>query len=448
MPKKDKKNESKEYVLKMAKENDVRFIRLWFTDILGVLKSFAISVDELEGALEEGMGFDGSSIEGFARIDESDMVAKPDPDTFQILPWRPLEHNAVARMFCDILKPGGEPFEGDPRYVLKRNLKKAADLGFTFYVGPELEFFYFKDSKSTETLDSGGYFDMTTLDAATDLRRNTVITLEKMGIGIEYSHHEVAPSQHEIDMRYTDALTMADNVMTYRLVVKQIAMNQGVYATFMPKPVFGINGSGMHVHQSLFKGDRNAFFDPKGKYFLSKLARSYVAGLLKYAPEITAVNNQWINSYKRLVPGYEAPVYLSWAKRNRSDMIRVPEYRPGKEKATRIELRSPDPACNPYLCFSVMLAAGLKGIEDGLEPPEPIEENVYEMSEKERKDRGINTLPASLADAITLTEKSELVRKALGDHVFNAFIENKKIEWNQYRVHVSKYEIDRYLPML
>jgi glutamine synthetase len=448
MPKKAMNTESKEYVLKMAKENDVRFIRLWFTDILGVLKSFAIGIDELEGALEEGMGFDGSSIEGFARIDESDMVAKPDPDTFQILPWRPLEHNAVARMFCDIQKPGGEPFEGDPRYVLKRNLKKASDLGFTFYVGPELEFFYFKDSKSTETLDAGGYFDLTPMDAATDLRRNTVITLEKMGIGIEYSHHEVAPSQHEIDMRYTDALTMADNVMTYRLVVKQIAINQGVYATFMPKPVFGINGSGMHVHQSLFKGDRNAFFDAKGRYFLSKLARNYIAGLLKYAPEITAVNNQWINSYKRLVPGYEAPVYLSWAKRNRSDLIRVPEYRPGKEKATRIELRSPDPACNPYLCFSVMLAAGLKGIEDGLEPPDPVEENVYEMTEKERKARGINTLPGSLADAIALTEKSELVRKALGDHVFNAFIENKKIEWNQYRIHVSKYEVDRYLPML
>ena len=448
MPKKDQKTESKEYVLKMAKENDVRFIRLWFTDILGMLKSFAISIDELEGALDEGMGFDGSSIEGFARIDESDMVAKPDPDTFQILPWRPLEHNAVARMFCDILKPGGQPFEGDPRYVLKRNLKKAADLGFTFYVGPELEFFYFKDSKGTETLDTGGYFDMTPLDAATDLRRNTVITLEKMGIGIEYSHHEVAPSQHEIDMRYTDALTMADNVMTYRLVVKQIAMNAGVYASFMPKPVFGINGSGMHVHQSLFKGDRNAFFDPKGKYFLSKLARNYVAGLLKYAPEITAVNNQWINSYKRLVPGYEAPVYLSWAKRNRSDMIRVPEYRPGKEKATRIELRSPDPACNPYLCFSVMLAAGLKGIEEGLEPPEPIEENVYEMTPKERETRGIGTLPASLEDAIELTEKSKLVKEALGEHVFNAFIENKKIEWNQYRIHVSKYELDRYLPML
>jgi Glutamine synthetase len=448
MPKKDQKTESKEYVLKMAKENDVRFIRLWFTDILGMLKSFAISIDELEGALDEGMGFDGSSIEGFARIDESDMVAKPDPDTFQILPWRPLEHNAVARMFCDILRPGGQPFEGDPRFVLKRNLKKAADLGFTFYVGPELEFFYFKDSKGTETLDSGGYFDMTTLDAATDLRRNTVITLEKMGIGIEYSHHEVAPSQHEIDMRYTDALTMADNVMTYRLVVKQIAMNAGVYASFMPKPVFGINGSGMHVHQSLFKGDRNAFFDSKGKYFLSKLARNYVAGLLKYAPEITAVNNQWINSYKRLVPGYEAPVYLSWAKRNRSDMIRVPEYRPGKEKATRIELRSPDPACNPYLCFSVMLAAGLKGIEDGLEPPDPIEENVYEMTEKQRDARGIRTLPATLADAIALTEKSALVKEALGDHVFNAFIENKKIEWNEYRIHVSKYEQDRYLPML
>ncbi|MDD5288048.1 MAG: glutamine synthetase family protein [Dehalococcoidales bacterium] len=448
MASKAKTTESKEYVLKMAKENDVRFIRLWFTDILGMLKSFAISIDELEGAMEEGMGFDGSSIEGFARIDESDMVAKPDPDTFQILPWRPLEHNAVARMFCDIQKPGGEPFEGDPRYVLKRNLKKALDLGFTFYVGPELEFFYFKDSKGTETLDSGGYFDLTPLDAATDLRRNTVITLEKMGIGVEYSHHEVAPSQHEIDMRYTDALTMADNVMTYRLVVKQIAINQGAYATFMPKPVFGINGSGMHVHQSLFKGDRNAFFDPKGKYYLSKIARSYVAGLLKYAPEITSINNQWINSYKRLVPGYEAPVYLSWAKRNRSDLIRVPEYRPGREKATRIELRSPDPACNPYLCFSVMLAAGLKGIEDGLEPPEPVEENVYEMSAKERKARGINTLPASLTDAIALTEKSELVKKALGDHVFNAFIENKKIEWNLYRSHVSKYEVDRYLPLL
>jgi glutamine synthetase len=443
-----KNNESKEYVLKTAKENDVKFIRLWFTDILGMLKSFAITVEELEGALEEGMGFDGSSIEGFARIDESDMVAKPDPDTFQILPWRPREHNAVARMFCDVLKPGGEPFDGDPRFILKKNLKKAAELGYTYYVGPELEFFYFKDSKTTEILDAGGYFDLTPLDAATDMRRETVLTLEQMSIGVEYSHHEVAPSQHEIDMRYTDALTMADSVMTYRLVVKQVAISHGVYATFMPKPVFGINGSGMHVHQSLFKGDKNAFFDPKGKYYLSKVARSYVAGLLKYAPEITAVNNQWINSYKRLVPGYEAPVYLSWAKRNRSDLIRVPEYRPGREKATRIEFRSPDPACNPYLCFSVMLAAGLKGIEDGLEPPEPIEENVYEMNEAERAKRGIRTLPASLSEAIQLTEKSKLVREALGEHVFNAFITNKKIEWDHYRTQVTGYEIDRYLPIL
>jgi glutamine synthetase len=447
MPAKNKE-ENKGYVLKMAKENDVKFIRLWFTDILGMLKSFAITVEELEGALEEGMGFDGSSIEGFARIDESDMVAMPDPDTFQMLPWRPREHHAVARMFCDILKPGGEPFEGDPRYVLRKNLKKAADLGYIYYVGPELEYFYFKDSTSTETLDAGGYFDLTPLDAATDLRRETVLTLEQMGIGVEYSHHEVAPSQHEIDMRYTDALTMADSVMTYRLVVKQVAISHGVYATFMPKPVFGINGSGMHVHQSLFKGDKNAFFDPKGKYFLSKAARSYVAGLLKYAPEITAVNNQWINSYKRLVPGYEAPVYLSWAKRNRSDLIRVPEYRPGREKATRIEFRSPDPACNPYLCFSVMLAAGLKGIEEGLEPPEPIEENVYEMTEEERKQKGIGTLPSNLFEAIQVTEKSKLVREALGEHVFNAFITNKKIEWDHYRTQVTGYEINRYLPIL
>ncbi|MFC1962757.1 glutamine synthetase family protein [Chloroflexota bacterium] len=439
---------SKDSVLKMAKEHDVKFIRLWFTDILGVLKSFAITVGELEEALENGMGFDGSSIEGFARIDESDMVAMPDPDTFQLLPWRPREHRAVARMFCDVLKPGGEPFEGDPRYVLKKNLKRAADMGYIFYVGPELEYFYFKDVNGTEPLDYGGYFDMTPLDVATDLRRDTVLTLEEMGIIVEYSHHEVAASQHEIDMRYTDALTMADNVMTYRLVVKQIAMNHGVYATFMPKPVFGINGSGMHVHQSLFKGDRNAFFDPKDSYFLSKEARSYIAGLLKHAPEITCIANQWVNSYKRLVPGYEAPVYLSWARRNRSDLIRVPEYRPGKENATRIEFRSPDPACNPYLAFSVMLAAGLEGIEKGYEAPEAIEENVYEMNEEERQKRGIDTLPGSLWEALQLTAKSELVHKALGDHVFDAFIKNKKIEWDLYRTQVTDYELKRYLPIL
>jgi glutamine synthetase len=442
------REEANEYVLKTAKERDVKFLRLWFTDILGILKNFAITVEELEGALEEGMGFDGSSIQGFARIDESDMVALPDPDTFQLLPWRPREHRAVARMFCDILRPGGQPFEGDPRYILRRNLKKAADMGYTFYVGPELEYFYFKDSASTELLDQGGYFDLTPRDAATDLRKETVLTLEEVGIGVEYSHHEVAGSQHEIDMRYTDALTMADNVMTYRLVVKEIALKYGVYATFMPKPVFGINGSGMHVHQSLFKGEKNAFFDVKDTYHLSKEARCYIAGLLKHAPEITAVCNQWVNSYKRLVPGYEAPVYLSWARRNRSDLIRVPEYRPGREKATRIEFRSPDPACNPYLAFSVMLAAGLEGIEKGYEVPDPIEENVYEMTDEERAKRGIDTLPASLLEAIQVTEKSELVRKALGDHVFDAFIQNKKIEWDQYRSQVTEYELQKYLAIL
>ncbi len=442
------KDENKEYVLKKCREHDVKFIRLWFTDILGFLKSFTITVEELETALQDGMGFDGSSIEGFARIDESDMIAMPDPDTFCLLPWRPKEHRAVARMFCDIMKPTGEPFEGDPRYVLKRNLARAAELGYTLYVGPELEFFYFKDSKGTETLDQGGYFDLTPLDAASDFRRDTVLALEEMGIGIEYSHHEVAPSQHEIDMRYTDALTMADSVMTYRLVVKQIAMSYGVYATFMPKPVFGINGSGMHVHQSLFKGDSNAFFEKGAPYHLSKEAKHYLAGLLKFAPEITSVCNQWVNSYKRLVPGYEAPVYVSWALRNRSDLIRIPEYKPGKEKSTRVEFRSADPACNPYLVFSVMLAAGLEGIEKGYEPPEPVEENVYEMSAAERESKGINMLPGSLQEAVMLTEQSSLVRNALGEHVFANFITNKKVEWDMYRTQVTEYEIQRYLPIL
>ena len=442
------REEAKDYVLKMAKEHDVKFIRMWFTDIRGVLKSFAITVAELETALNEGMGFDGSSIEGFARIDESDMIALPDPDTFQLLPWRPREHRAVARMFCDIYKPEGQPFEGDPRFVLKQNLKRAADMGYTFYVGPELEYFYFKDSNGTELLDQGGYFDLTPLDVATDLRRETVLTLEEMGISVEYSHHEVAPSQHEIDIRYTDALTMADNVMTYRLVVKQIALNHGVYATFMPKPIFGINGSGMHVHQSLFKGGTNAFFDKNDESSLSIVAKQYIAGLLKHAPEITAVNNQWINSYKRLVPGYEAPVYLSWARRNRSDLIRVPGYKPGQENATRIEFRSPDPACNPYLAFSTMLAAGLEGIEKGYEVREPVEENVYDMNAEEREKRDIGTLPSSLGEAIRLMENSELVRKAVGDHLFNAFIQDKKVECDLNRVQITEYELKRYLPIL
>ncbi|MBI3008577.1 MAG: glutamine synthetase [Candidatus Omnitrophica bacterium] len=442
------KGKDKEYVLKTAKEKGVKFVRLWFTDILGFLKSFAITIEELEGALEEGMGFDGSSIEGFARIDESDMIAFPDPNTFQILPWRPREQHAVARMFCDILTPYREPYEGDPRYILKQNLKRAAEKGYTFYVGPELEYFYFQDSKSTVTLDKGGYFDLTPLDVASDLRRDTVLTLEEMGIGVEYSHHEVAPSQHEIDLRYTDALTMADNAMTYRLVVKEIALRHNVYATFMPKPIFGENGSGMHTHQSLFKGDKNAFFDKNDSYHLSKVGKCYIAGLLKHAPEITSITNQWVNSYKRLVPGYEAPVYLSWAERNRSDLVRVPVYKPGKENATRVEFRSPDPACNPYLAFAVMLAAGLEGIEKGYELPEPVEENIFKMSEAERKKRGIATLPGNLHDAILLTEKSGLVRKALGDHIFNSFIENKKIEWDRYRIHITDYELDKYLPIL
>jgi len=442
------RDEAKEYVLKTAKEHDVKFIRLWFTDILGFLKSFAITIEELEGALEDGMGFDGSSIEGFCRIDESDMMALPDPETFQLLPWRPKERHAVARMFCDIVTPEGEPFVGDPRNVLKRNLERAAELGYTFYVGPELEYFYFEDKHGTVGLDEGGYFDMTPLDLATDLRRETVLTLEAMGIGVEYSHHEVAGSQHEIDMRYTDALTMADNVMTYRLVVKEIAMQHGVHATFMPKPVFGINGSGMHTHQSLFKDGKNAFYDANGKYFLSDLARSYIAGILKHAPEFTAVTNQWINSYKRLVPGYEAPVYLSWARRNRADLVRVPGYKQGKEAATRLELRSPDPACNPYLAFSVMLASGLEGIEKGYQCPEPVEENVYIMGEEERNRRGIGTLPASLYEAIILAENSEVVKKALGDHVFSNFIANKKIEWDEYRTQVTEFELKRYLPVL
>jgi glutamine synthetase len=442
------REEGTEYVLNMAKEHGVKFIKLWFTDILGFLKSFSITVEELEGGLKEGMGFDGSSIEGFARIDESDMVALPDPDTFQLLPWRPQQSHAVARMFCDVLKPGGEPFSGDPRYVLKQNLKRAADMGYTFYVGPELEYFYFKDAKGTEPLDAGGYFDMTPLDAATDLRRETVLILEAMGIGIEYSHHEVAPSQHEIDMRYTDALTMADNVMTYRLVVKEVALQHGLHATFMPKPTFGINGSGMHVHQSLFTGERNAFFDKADKQHLSQEAKCYIAGLLKYAPEFTAVTNQWVNSYKRLVAGYEAPVYLSWASRNRADLVRVPEYKPGKETATRVEFRSPDPACNPYLAFSVMLAAGLEGIKTKCKAPEPVKENVYEMTEKERERRGIGSLPGSLEEAVQLTKNSKLVREALGEHVFNAFIENKKIECYDYRVQVTDYELKKYLPIL
>ncbi|MGC9141531.1 MAG: glutamine synthetase family protein [Caldimicrobium sp.] len=441
------KPRDKKDVLELCKKYDVRFIRLWFVDILGQLKSFAVHVNELETAFEEGMGFDGSSIKGFARIDESDMVAIPDPTTFTLLPWRPKE-KAVARMFCDIYNPDGTPYQGDPRYALKRALEKMKRMGFTnFYLGPELEFFYFKSDKAPEILDTGGYFDYP-MDAAEDLRRETILALESMGIQVEYSHHEVAPSQHEIDLRYADALEMADIVMTYKVTVKEIAKKYGVYATFMPKPLFGENGSGMHTHQSLFIGNKNAFFDPNDQYHLSDIAKHYMAGLLKHIKEITLVLNQWINSYKRLVPGYEAPVYICWARRNRSALIRVPMYKPGKEKATRIELRSPDPACNPYLAFAAMLIAGLKGIENKYPLPDPIEKDVYHMDPEERKKLGIEELPGSLIEAIEYAEKSEVLREALGDHIFTQLIINKKIEWDDYRIRVTEYEIEKYLPIL
>ncbi|MFA5863646.1 MAG: glutamine synthetase family protein [Phycisphaerae bacterium] len=436
-------------VLDACKKNNVKFIRLWFTDVLGMLKSFAITPGELPDAMKDGMGFDGSSIEGYARIFESDMIALPDPKTFQLLPWRAGDGIAVARMFADVQKPGGEPYVGDPRGALRRMLGKAAKMGYDhFYVGPELEFFYFKASNNPEPLDAGGYFDLTPLDVASDLRRETVLSLEAMGIKVEYSHHEVAPSQHEIDLRFCDAMQMADAAMTYRLVVKEVAMANGVYATFMPKPLFGQNGSGMHVHQSLFRGEKNAFYDGKDPLNLSKDAKHYIAGILRYLPEICLVLSQWVNSYKRLVPGYEAPVYLSWARRNRSALVRVPEYKPGKEKATRIEVRSPDPACNPYLAFAAMLAAGLAGIKGKFELADPVEEDIFEMTPNEREKRGIATLPGSLGEAILLAEKSELLKEALGEHIFNKLIENKKIEWDRYRTFVTDYEIDRYLSIL
>jgi len=439
----------KDFVLKTVQERDVHFIRFWFTDVLGFLKSFAVTDSELEMAFSEGMGFDGSSIDGFTRIEESDMVAYPNPESFQIIPWRPGEQG-VARMFCDVYKPDGEPFEGDPRFALKRITEKAAGMGYTMYVGPELEFFYFADSENTEVLDHGGYFDLTPLDVASDLRRETVLTLEKMGIPVEYSHHEVAPSQHEIDLRYCDALSMADNVMTYRLVVKEIAYANGVYATFMPKPIQGQNGSGMHVHQSLFSKDGNAFFDaddPEG-YNLSEIGKSYIAGLLKYAPEFCAITNQFVNSYKRLVPGYEAPVYVSWARRNRSAMVRVPMYKPGKENATRVELRSPDPTANPYLAFAVMLGAGLKGIEDGLKLMPESSNNIFDMSEAELEAAGIKTLPKDLGEAIELFEHSELMKEVLGEHIHSFFVANKRAEWSEYVAQVSEWELDKYLSIL
>ena len=437
----------REFVLRSAQENDVKFIRLWFTDILGNLKGFAIMVDDLVDAIEQGVGFDGASIEGFARVNESDMRAFPEPATFSLLPWRPRQ-NAVARMFCDIRTPKGEPFAGDPRIVLKRNLERLAKAGFTYYVGPELEFFYLKDANTPEPLDHSGYFDQLTGQPSSDLRRDTVLNLADMGIPVKYSHHEAAHSQHEIDLQYTDALTMADSVMTAKLVIKELAQLQGAYASFMPKPLSDQNGSGMHTHQSLFRGNHNAFHDPDDENHLSMIGKQFIAGLIRHAPEITLVTNQWVNSYKRLVPGYEAPVFISWAHVNRADLIRVPAYKPGYESSVRIEYRAPDPACNPYLAFSVMLAAGLRGIEEEYPVPPPVDGNVFMMTNEERQARGIKSLPNSLGEAIALAEESDLLKDALGDHIFNSFIRNKKMEWEEYRATVTDYEISRYLPML
>jgi glutamine synthetase len=435
------------FVLRTAEERGIRFIRLWFTDILGFLKSFAIPADELAEALMEGVGFDGSSIDGFARVQEADMVAHPDPSTFQILPWRP-GMSGVARMFCDIRTPEGAIFPGDPRAVLRRALARAGEMGMSFYVGPEIEFFLFGNSKAPEPLDVGTYFDLTPLDVGSDFRRRVIDYLEQFGIPVKDSHHAIAASQHEVDLRHTDALTMADSVMTFRLAVKEVAQELDVYATFMPKPIQGVDGSSLHTHMSLFEGDRNAFFDPTDRYYLSKTARSFVAGLLRHAREISAVTNQWVNSYKRLVPGFEAPLYVCWGVSNRSALVRVPLTKPGKESASRIEYRAPDPGCNPYLAFALILTAGLRGIEQEYELPPEATNDIYAMTDAERADAGIVPLPESLPEAIAEMQRSELVREALGEHLFGWFIANKRAEWNEHRSNVTGLELERNLPRL
>ncbi|HYT53059.1 MAG TPA: type I glutamate--ammonia ligase [Gaiellaceae bacterium] len=440
--------EARREALKRLQDENVDFLLLWFTDIEGHLKSFAVTPSEVEEALNDGMGFDGSSITGFNAIEESDMVAIPDPSTFQLMPAREGEMK-MARMICDIVTPDGNPYEGDPRYVLRRALERMRALGFeTFNVGPELEYFLFENDKGTETLDEGGYFAMTTLDAASGLRQETVHALESMGIPIEYVHHEVGPSQHEIDMRFAPALEMADHTVTYRLIVKEIAKKAGYHATFMPKPIFGENGSGMHTHQSLFTDGRNAFFDGDDQWHLSTAGKAFIAGQLRHAREIAAIFAQWVNSYKRLVPGYEAPVYVAWSQRNRSALIRIPLYKPGSEQATRAEIRCPDPACNPYLTFATLLHAGLEGIEQGYELPEPMETNLYHLTPEQRRQRGIVSLPETLGEAIDALAESDLARKALGPHIFDRYIELKRKEWDEYRVQLTGWELDRYLSVL
>ncbi len=440
-----------EFVLRTVEERDIRLVRLWFTDVLGFLKSVAVSPAELEPAFAEGVGIDGSSIEGFARVYEADMLARPDPSSFQVLPWR-TNSSPSARIFCDILLPDGSPSYADPRYVLKRALGKAADLGFTFYTHPEVEFFLFEDMPQPgvvpRPIDRGGYFDQTPHGVAHDFRRQAIEMLEEMGISVEFSHHEAAPGQQEIDLRYADALTTADNLMTFRLVMKEVALEQGVYASFMPKPFTQHPGSGLHTHLSLFEGERNAFFEAGAEYQLSKVGRSFIAGLLRHAPEWTAVTNQWVNSYKRLSGGGEAPAYVCWGHNNRSALVRVPMYKPQKGNATRIEVRSPDVACNPYLAFAVLLAAGLKGVEEGYDLPPGSEDDVWALTEAERRAMGIDPLPASLAEAIAVMEQSELVAATLGEHLFEFFLRNKRSEWNDYRRQVTTFELDQLLPIL
>jgi glutamine synthetase len=447
-----------EFVLHTLEERQIRFVRLWFTDVLGTLKSVAVAPAELDGAFEEGIGFDGSAIEGFARASESDMLARPDPATFQILPEPEGRPADSARMFCDITMPDGSPSWADPRYVLRRALSKAAERGFTFYTHPEIEFFLLKnrplDGTEPEPVDTSGYFDMTSHPSTHTFRRDAVTTLEALGISVEFSHHEVAPGQQEIDLRYADALSMADNIMTFRHVIKEVALSVGSHATFMPKPFRHRPGSGMHTHLSLFEGDRNAFHDPTDELNLSKTARAFIAGLLRHAREITAVTNQWVNSYKRLY-GYaargelvEAPTYVCWGHANRSALVRVPMYKPGKANSTRVEMRSLDSACNPYLAFAVLLAAGMKGVEEGYELPPGAEDEVWSLSDVERLALGYDALPHNLADALKAMEDSELVALTLGEHVFDFFLRNKRSEWNDYRAEVTPFELRRYLPLL
>jgi len=436
-----------QYVVRTIEERGIQFVQLWFTDVLGTLKAFSIAPAEVESALEDGMTFDGSAVDGFSRVQESDMIAHPDPSTFELLPWK--DGDALtARIFCDISNPDGSPFEGSPREVLRRATDSAHALGYGFYVGPEIEFFYFREEPRTQPIDNGSYFDLTAAELCSDLRRESIQSLETIGIPVEHTQHEDAPGQYEIDLRYTDALTMADTVMTTRMIIKEVAIRRHVVASFMPKPISGVQGSGMHTHISLFRGDTNAFYDPDDPAGLSVEAKCFIAGLLKHAPEITAVTNQWVNSYKRLVPGYEAPAYVSWARNNRSALVRVPVTRKSKPETTRIEYRAVDSACNPYLSFAMILAAGMDGLIKGYELPPEADVNLFDLSISDLENTGVVRLPHNLFEAISLMEKSSLVADTLGEHVFEWFIRNKLEEWHSFREHVSEYEIDRYLTIL